>query len=90
MMIRPTISHFWCVKARAHVKEIKKKEEKGKREEKRKRRRRRKKERKEEEKKFKKKPRNGNYSMILYGTLYGTLVWNFGLEIVWITCMEKP
>ena len=33
MRIRPTISHFWCVKARVHVKERKKKEEKGRREE---------------------------------------------------------
>ena len=28
MRIRPTISHFWCVKARVHAKERKKKEEK--------------------------------------------------------------
>ena len=33
MRIRPTMSHFWCVKARVHVKERKKKEEKGRREE---------------------------------------------------------
>ena len=32
MRIRPTISHFWCVKARVHVKEGKKKEEKKERE----------------------------------------------------------
>ena len=33
MRIRPTISHFLCVKARVHVKERKHKEEKGIREE---------------------------------------------------------
>ena len=57
MRIRPTISHFWCVKARIHVKERKKKEEKGRREEEKKRRRKK----EEGRRKREGKPRYGNF-----------------------------
>ena len=69
MRIRPTISHFWCVKARVHVKERKKKEEKGRREEEKKRRR----------KKKKKKKSKGMESTYVW-IMYGLLVWKKCME----------
>ena len=74
MRKRPTISHFWCVKARVHIKKRKKKEEKGRREEE-------KKKKKEERRKEEEKKRYGIYICLDYvwiismEKVYG-MVWN--------------
>ena len=71
MRIKPTISHFLCVKARVHIKERKKKEEKGRREE----------EKKKEEKKKTSKGMESTYVWIMYGILMGKNVWN-GMKLM--------